>query len=127
MVRGSATRGAVGGFVRLVHAFRTGYNLAVIPDGPRGPRHTAKPGVIRLAKATGAPLFPVSYAASRCVRLGSWDRLMIPLPFARVTVVVGEPILVERRAGEVELEEQRRVLEARLAELGRRAEDDLAA
>jgi lysophospholipid acyltransferase (LPLAT)-like uncharacterized protein len=127
MVRGSATRGAVGGFLRLVHAFRAGYNLAVIPDGPRGPRHSAKPGVIRLAKATGAPIFPVSYAASRSLRLGSWDRLMIPLPFARVTVVVGGPLRVPRRAEESELEERRRDLEGRLAELGRRAEDALAA
>lgn len=127
IVRGSATRGAVGGFLRLVHAFRSGYNLAVAPDGPRGPRHSAKPGVIHLAKATGAPIFPVSYAASRFVRMGSWDRLMIPLPFARVTLVIGDPLDVPRRAEETELEEQRRVLESRLAELGRRAEDDLAA
>jgi hypothetical protein len=127
MVRGSATRGAVGGFLRLVHAFRAGYNLAVIPDGPRGPRHSAKPGVIRLAKATGAPIFPVSYAASRSVRLGSWDRLMIPLPFARVTVIVGEPVVVARGAGEPELEEHRRTLETRLGELGRIAEDRLGA
>jgi lysophospholipid acyltransferase (LPLAT)-like uncharacterized protein len=83
--------------------------------------------VIRLAKATGAPIFPVSYAASRSLRLGSWDRLMIPLPFARVTVVVGGPLRVPRRAEESELEERRRDLEGRLAELGRRAEDALAA
>jgi lysophospholipid acyltransferase (LPLAT)-like uncharacterized protein len=127
MVRGSATRGAVGGFLRLVRAFRTGYNLAVVPDGPRGPRHVAKPGVIRLAKATGAPIFPVSWAASRAVRLGSWDRLMIPLPFSRVTVIVGEPMLVDSQAGEAQLEVQRRTLEERLAELGRRAEEGLAA
>jgi hypothetical protein len=127
IVRGSATRGAVGGFLRLVHAFRSGYNIAVVPDGPRGPRHSVKPGVIHLAKATGAPIFPVSYAASRFVRLGGWDRLMIPLPFARVAVVVGEPLEVTRRADEAELEERRQVLEFRLAELGRRAEDALAA
>jgi lysophospholipid acyltransferase (LPLAT)-like uncharacterized protein len=127
MVRGSATRGAVSGFLRLVQAFRTGYNLAVIPDGPRGPRHRAKPGVIRLAKATGAPIFPVSYAASRSLRLGSWDRLMIPWPFARVTVMVGEPLLVARAAEDGELEDGRRALEERLRALGRMAEDALAA
>jgi lysophospholipid acyltransferase (LPLAT)-like uncharacterized protein len=127
VVRGSATRGAVAGFLRLVQAFRAGYNLAVIPDGPRGPRHCAKPGVIRLAKATGAPIFPVSFAASRAVRLGSWDRLMIPLPFARVTAVVGEPVVVARQAAGAQLEEHRRVLEARLGELGRVAEERLVA
>jgi lysophospholipid acyltransferase (LPLAT)-like uncharacterized protein len=116
-VRGSATRGAVGGFLRLVDAFRQGYNLAVIPDGPRGPRYAVKPGVIRLAKATGAPIFPVSYTASRAVQLRSWDRLLIPLPFARVTVRIGEPLEVSRHAEAEELEERRRSLEDRLAAL----------
>jgi lysophospholipid acyltransferase (LPLAT)-like uncharacterized protein len=126
-VRGSASRGAVGGFLRLVEAYRRGYNLAVIPDGPRGPRYAAKPGVIRLAKATGAPIYPVSYAASRALRLRSWDELLIPLPFARVTVMVGEPMAVSRHAGSEELEEHRQSLETRLAELTRDAENRLAA
>lgn len=126
-VRGSATRGAVGGFLRLIGAYRQGYNLAVVPDGPRGPRHTAKAGVIRLAKATGAPIYPVSYAASRAVRLRSWDRLLIPLPFARVVVLVGEPLVVARHCEREQLEERRRSLEARLAALTRDAETRLAA
>ena len=57
----------------------------------------------------------------------AWDRMAVPLPFARVAVVVGDPLEVTRRADEAELEELRRVLESRLAELGRRAEDALAA
>jgi lysophospholipid acyltransferase (LPLAT)-like uncharacterized protein len=126
-VRGSATRGAVGGFLRLVEAFRQGYNLAVIPDGPRGPRYAVKPGVIRLAKATGAPIYPVSYTTSRAVRLRSWDRLLIPLPFARVTVRIGEPLAVSRDAKGEELEERRRSLEESLAALAGDAETFRAA
>ena len=82
-VRGSASRGAVAGFLRLVSAYRRGHSLAVLPDGPRGPRYVAKPGVIRLAKAVGAPIYPMAYAASRATHLRSWDRLLVPLPFAR--------------------------------------------
>ena len=77
-VRGSATRGAVAGFLRLVDAYRSGQNLAVIPDGPRGPRYVAKPGVVHLAKAVGSPIYPISYAANRAARLRSWDRLAHP-------------------------------------------------
>lgn len=124
-VRGSATRGAVSGFLRLVRAYRAGTDLALVPDGPRGPRHCAKPGVIQLAKMSGAPIVPVSYAADRVKRLRSWDRLMIPLPFARIALVVGEALCVPRDADERAVEDYRRTLEERLNDLGRRAESHL--
>lgn len=116
-VRGSATRGAVGGFLRLVGAYRAGDNLAVIPDGPRGPRYVAKPGVIHLAKAVQAPIFPLAYAAPRVRHLRSWDRLVIPLPFARVAIAVGEPLRVPAEASPAEMEALREELERRLREV----------
>jgi lysophospholipid acyltransferase (LPLAT)-like uncharacterized protein len=116
-VRGSATRGGIGGFLQLVGAYRSGYDLAVVPDGPRGPQCIVKPGVIHLAKATGARIFPVTYAATWKVRLNSWDRLIIPLPLARVQFVVGEPIQVDRRADDREIERQRHALEDSLNEI----------
>ncbi len=124
-VRGSATRGGVAGFMQLVNAFRDGYDLAVVPDGPRGPRHVAKAGVIHLARATGAPIFPVSYATSRHRRLRSWDRLVIPLPFARVVFVAAPPLEVSRHAGDDEIEAQRLTLEARLNEITQAAEAEV--
>ena len=126
-VRGSASRGAVPGFMRLVGAYRNGYSLAVLPDGPRGPRYVAKPGVIYLARSTGAVIYPVSFAASRATRLRSWDRLIVPLPFARVRVVVGEPLRVSEHADNEQMETQRRALEQRLTQLNRDAEARLAA
>jgi hypothetical protein len=125
-VRGSATRGGIGGFRQLVRAYRDGYDLAVVPDGPRGPRYVAKPGVIHLAKATGAPIFPVSYAASRARRLRSWDQLIIPLPFARVVFAVGVPITVARDADDATVEALREALETSLSALGDQAERLLA-
>ncbi len=113
-VRGSATRGGAGSFLQMVRAYRDGYDLAVVPDGPRGPRYVVKPGIIHLARATGAPIFPVSYAATRRCQLRSWDRLIIPLPFARVAYVAGEPLLVPRHASDADVETLRRELEARL-------------
>jgi len=124
-VRGSATRGGAVGFMQLVNAFRDGYDLAVVPDGPRGPRHVAKLGVIHLARATGAPIFPVSYAATRKRQLRSWDRLLIPLPFSRVVFVAGEPLAVPRHTDDDELEAKRLALEARLNDVTARAEGEV--
>lgn len=126
-VRGSSTRGGISASLHLVEAYRRGDTLAVIPDGPRGPRYEAKPGVIRLAKVTGATIFPVSCAVSRAVRLNSWDRLIIPMPFARVTFLVGEPIDVARNARGPDLESYRVGLADQLSELTRAAELRLAA
>jgi lysophospholipid acyltransferase (LPLAT)-like uncharacterized protein len=121
-VRGSATRGGVGAFLQLVRAYRDGCDLAVAPDGPRGPRYVVKAGVIHLARATGAPIFPVTYAATRQRRLGSWDRLIIPLPFAQVIYVAGEPLQVPRHATDAEVETLRQELEDRLNGITAQAE-----
>jgi lysophospholipid acyltransferase (LPLAT)-like uncharacterized protein len=126
-VRGSASRGAVGGFLRLVDAYRRGHDLAVLPDGPRGPRYVAKPGVVHLAKAVGSPIFPVAYAASRAARLRSWDRLIIPLPFARVLVQIGEPLEVPSHANAEQLDRCRAELEHRLIALTQAVESQVAA
>lgn len=114
-VRGSATRGGAGGFMQLVNAYRhAGYSLVVVPDGPRGPRCIVKPGVIHLSRATGATIFPVTYAATRTRQLRSWDRLIIPLPFSRIVFIAAEPLTVPRHASNEEVEALRRQLEARL-------------
>jgi len=121
-VRGSTTRGAVAGFRRLVLAHRGGFDVGVVPDGPRGPRHVAQPGVVFLAKATGAAVVPVSYAADRVWRLNSWDRMVIPKPFARVLINAGEPLTLQRDADDATVEALRARIEAVLNELTERAE-----
>lgn len=121
-VRGSASRGGAAGFMQLVNAFRRGSDLAVVPDGPRGPRYVVKAGVIHLARLTGAPLFPATFAPSRFHQLGSWDRLIIPLPFSRAVVVVGEPLAIPRDADAAEVERLRLELESRLNHITEEAE-----
>lgn len=125
-VRGSASRGAVSGFLRLVRAYRGGANLAVMPDGPRGPRYVAKPGIVALAKTLDTPIYPVACAISRAVALRSWDRLLIPVPFARVLVTVGEPLGVPGDADAAQVEAIRATLDERLAALTDAAELELA-
>jgi lysophospholipid acyltransferase (LPLAT)-like uncharacterized protein len=96
-VRGSSTRGGIGAVRALIAAYRAGEDVVVVPDGPRGPRHEAKVGVVQLANATGARIVPIALAAAPCRRLGSWDRMQVPLPFARVAIRLGTPVDVSAR------------------------------
>lgn len=126
-VRGSTTRGAVAGFRRLLLAHRRGFDLAVVPDGPRGPSCKAQKGVAYLARATAAPVVPVSFAADRAWQLGSWDRMVVPKPFARVAIVAGEPFAVPADASEEQIEAARARVEGELNALALAAEARLRA
>ena len=67
----------------------------IAPDGSTGPPHEFKPGAIMLARLSGSPVVPISFACSRGVHLRTWDRLLVPLPFSRIALEVGEPIELE--------------------------------
>jgi lysophospholipid acyltransferase (LPLAT)-like uncharacterized protein len=93
VLRGSSSRGGSVGLRRIVRAIRRGHDAAFAVDGPRGPLGRPKPGAAEAALLGGALLVPVAGAASRrCVLAKSWDRFELPLPFARVAVVVGRPL-----------------------------------
>lgn len=121
-VRGSGTRGGAGAFRQLIHALRAGANVVITPDGPKGPRERAKLGAVELARLTGAPLFPVAFGAAPARVLESWDRFLIPCPFARAGYVWGEPLHVERQATRVELAKAQQLLEERLNAVTREAD-----
>jgi lysophospholipid acyltransferase (LPLAT)-like uncharacterized protein len=127
-VRGSATRSgtkAIRGLYRVIVKERGSPVVAV--DGPKGPRHRCKKGAVVLAQLTGARIVPLAAAARRAVRLRTWDRLPVPLPFTRVAIEVGEPVKVPKHLDEDEVEIHRQLLEARLAELGERADGRVGA
>ncbi len=90
--RGSTTRGSVRGLIRMVGRAREGRDVAVSPDGPKGPARVAQTGVAFLALKAGGLLLPVAVGADRFRRLSSWDRFMVPSPFARVVVLYGDSI-----------------------------------
>ncbi|MEX0907748.1 MAG: lysophospholipid acyltransferase family protein [Gemmatimonadota bacterium] len=98
MVRGSSSRGGDTAFREMVRVVRAGHSMSITPDGPRGPLQQIKPGVLQLAQLTGAPLIPVAAAATRAWWFESWDRFLVPKPFARIAVSYGEPMLVPRTA-----------------------------
>ncbi len=120
-VRGSAGKGKGGdrAFKEMVKLIEEGYTVAITPDGPRGPREVAKPGVAKLAMKTGIPVYPLTFSASWKFNLNSWDRFLIPCPFSKCRVVLGEPILPQDFHSE---EEMRREVELKLKELSERAD-----
>lgn len=93
-IRGSTTRGAARALLGMVAALREGREIAVTPDGPRGPRHSYAPGAVVAAQRAGAPIVAIAVAASHAWQLRSWDRFTIPKPFARVAIAYGEPRFV---------------------------------
>lgn len=117
--RGSTSRGGAGGLRDLLRRARRSSDLAITPDGPRGPLRRVQPGVVLAAAATGLPIVPVALAASRRKLLRSWDRMIVPLPGSRLEIVYGEPLRVPREA---KVEEWAPRLEGVLNELEARAE-----
>jgi lysophospholipid acyltransferase (LPLAT)-like uncharacterized protein len=106
-VRGSTYRGADRALVGLVRELRAGHDVAVTPDGPRGPAGHFAPGALVAAQRTGAPLVSVGVAATRAWRLRSWDGFMIPKPFSRVTIAYGTASLQARTARDAAAEAPR--------------------
>ncbi len=121
-VRGSSTRGWRGGLKGMLEAYGHGYDLLIVPDGPRGPRFQAKPGVLQLARATGAPIFPVTCSAAWKLTIPSWDQLIVPLPFSHVRYMAGAKILVPPDASPAQMEEKRLELETTLTRITREAD-----
>lgn len=97
-IRGSSSQGGAAALRELAGALRDGRDVGVVPDGPRGPRCRVQPGIVALARLTGAPVVPLAFAAHPARRLRTWDEFMIPLPFARGALVFGEPFCVLRDA-----------------------------
>jgi len=91
-VRGSTSRGGGKAFRGLLAGSREGFDLAITPDGPKGPRHQVKAGAVRLARLSGRPIIPMSLACSRGHRFSSWDRFLLPYPFGRLVIRFGPPV-----------------------------------
>jgi len=91
-VRGSSSRGGKAALKQMITLGREPYDLVFTPDGPRGPRHVVKPGVGQLARLSGRPVVPMCFVCSRGHRFASWDRFLLPFPFARAVYSFGPPL-----------------------------------
>ena len=119
--RGSSSRGAVRALVQLKRDMDRGKPSAFTIDGPRGPARVAQPGAVWLSGATGHPILPFHIEASRAWTARSWDATQVPVPFATVAVVIGEPIAVDGIVPSTIAAERAR-LERELASLEPRAQ-----
>ncbi len=118
-VRGSTTRGGVRALLETVQYVNDGVTVGFTPDGPRGPRHVFTPGALIVAQRTGRPIIALGATASRAWRLKSWDRHVVPKPFATVTIRYSEPEYV-RAADAREAEQEQGRFESLLAALADR-------
>ena len=119
--RGSTSRGGRRALLQLKRDMAAGKPAAFTIDGPRGPARVAQPGAVWLAKATANPVVPFHIEANSHWTVNSWDRTLVPKPFATVSIAIGEPFEVSPEAGEDEIEAARKNLEQRLVRLEERA------
>jgi lysophospholipid acyltransferase (LPLAT)-like uncharacterized protein len=128
-IRGSTGRSGEGAAKGGALAFRqamgvvaAGGVMIMTPDGPRGPDQVMQPGPVQLAKATGAPVFLMGLAVAPAIRLGSWDKGRVPVPFGRAALVLDGPLSAPPGAGDAALEVVRLDWQARLRVAQARAE-----
>ena len=120
-IRGSTTRGGGRALLEIVRTLEEGGDVALTPDGPKGPRLRVQQGCVVAAMKARAPIVPIAFECSHAKRLRSWDRFMVPWPFAKVAVVSGEPIEVPPDLDAAGLELWQAKVQAALLDATRRA------
>jgi lysophospholipid acyltransferase (LPLAT)-like uncharacterized protein len=121
-VRGSASRGGRAAFKEMLALCKEDSDIVFTPDGPKGPRHELKDGIIQLARMSGRPVVPLAIACSRGHRFRSWDRFLLPYPFGRAVYSLGSPVYFDKAQG-VDVFRQR--LEEAIADNQQQAETRL--
>lgn len=116
-VAGSSSRGAVEASRKLVELLNQGCDICITPDGPRGPVAQFKEGSLRIAQLTGAKIYPVSYGANSFWQFKSWDKMILPKPFARGCYVVGSPFEIPIDASATELAKTKTAIQMELNRL----------
>jgi hypothetical protein len=125
--RGSSTRGGRDAFQALLRTIKKDRaSVVTTPDGPKGPVYKFQMGTLILSQSTGAPVIPIGYACTRAWVFRSWDQFIVPKPFSRVAVGIGEPYVVPRKlSDEAAVERQRQELEDRMMSVIHNAENYL--
>ena len=123
-VRGSSSRGGARVLLEAVKKLRNKVTVAFTIDGPKGPVHEVKPGIIKLAQKTGIPIVPLCMAYDKSITLHSWDKLQIPLPFSKSVLHIGKPLKID---AETSIEDGCKKLKEYMFECEKLAEQKLKA
>jgi lysophospholipid acyltransferase (LPLAT)-like uncharacterized protein len=123
-IRGSSTKGGMKA-AREFAIDDSPNDMAITPDGPRGPKMIAQPGAVYIASRGGFSLIPVAVEASSKWELNSWDSFMIPKPFCRLKVLAGEPILIDKGINGKEINKYSELLGEKMKELSGRLQKKL--
>lgn len=118
--RGSTRHYSKNALVTMMESFEKGFDGAIVPDGPQGPKYKVKEGVVRIARKTGLPLIPVAYNTSGKKILSTWDSFLLPFPFSRAVLIYGEPLMV---SSDMSDEEAKALLEKKLTEITKEADE----
>ena len=125
VIRGSANQSGALALRDQQKMMKSGHSIVTTADGPRGPKYEFKAGTVLMARIAGVPMIPIGCAADRAWYLNRWDDFMIPKPFARVAIAVGEPIPVPREIPLDDLEPVRANVQAAVMSLMKDSEQAL--
>ena len=118
-VRGSSSKGGGAAMRELIQRIKEGEPGGMLADGPQGPARVAKSGTLAIARDAGVPIIPVLWGADRCWSFNSWDRYILPKPFAKVVLLAGEPLWIPQDTKGDIFERYRRLLEDKMNEATR--------
>ncbi len=122
VVRGTSFRGWKEAFDEMSKAFREGWNLVLAVDGPKGPRHEVKPGIVYLASKEKIQIVPVAAAATpKFILHKSWDKMWFPYPFSKATIVIGDPVVIEEISSRENAQRMCKELQNQLIDLKQKA------
>ena len=125
VIRGSANQSGTLALRDMQRMMKDGHSIVTTADGPRGPKYEFKLGAILMARVAGVPIIPIGCAADRAWYMNRWDNFMVPKPFARIVLAVGEPYQIPARAPLDDLETHRQAVQQAVMSLMRQSEEVL--